>query len=486
MLYSGGVVEVVAPGSPTAGNAGGMNAGIAASQHTGPTVVSACADGTLHVWRWTSRTCERILPAHRGAVHAVTFLPPGRCVTAGEDATLRVWHVKSGTCTASLEGHMAPVRCVAALPCGTKVVSGADDRSVCVWDVASGTVLRTMEGHTAAVCACAPMAGPPRALAGSIDVDAPLAAALPIHSATSASSGAGGNAHNSGWIASRVVTASLDGSLRVWDTSSGRCEAVLALPPRRTGDGDGSFGSPLPKCVASLPDAIVLCGCDDGGVRLWRVPHWGSSVSSAAAAAAMAAMHLVGGGCGRNDDAQSSIASPPTSPSASSMSNYTPHSGPVGTTADGAYLIPCERRLRPGHEGACTAVCALTRGRIASGGTDGCVRLFTTRDFACVAVLTAGGGPHRSPITSITATWWEGAAFAVAAGHGFALWRETDLDGNARGGDGDGGAVMFSGHGATVVGVVHIESTPKAGSTAATSRWGLGQSSRPCGFDRLC
>ena len=223
VLYSGGVVEVVAPGSPTAGNAGGMNAGIAASQHTGPTVVSACADGTLHVWRWTSRTCERILPAHRGAVHAVTFLPPGRCVTAGEDATLRVWHVKSGTCTASLEGHMAPVRCVAALPCGTKVVSGADDRSVCVWDVASGTVLRTMEGHTAAVCACAPMAGPPRALAGSIDVDAPLAAALPIHSATSASSGAGGNAHNSGWIASRVVTASLDGSLRVWDTSSGRC-----------------------------------------------------------------------------------------------------------------------------------------------------------------------------------------------------------------------------------------------------------------------
>ena len=402
---------VTAPGSP--GGASGL--------HQGKTLVACCSDGTLHVWRCSSSTCERsVAGAHRGRIHAVCALPPGQCVTAGDDATLRVWHVKSGTVLHVLEGHMAAVRCCCALQCGTRVVSGADDRSVCVWDVTSGAVVRTMEGHTGAVVACCTL------VAGS------------------SSAGAGGEGSKEGaawrqWGEDRVVTASVDTSLRVWDTATGRCEYVLLH--------GGEAPASAVRCCASLPDGHIVSGHDDGAVRVWHLPHWAGSPTHGALAAA-----LMAGGCGVD-----SAASP------------VPHAL-AATTPDGAHIVSPDRALRPAHEAPCTCVCLVSDSRLASGGADGSVRLFALRDLGCVAVLSAAGGPSRAPVTSL-ATLHDGR-FAVGAGTAVALWADAALGTTA---------AVFADHGGAVTCVAHIESTK-----ANTRGPGAAGSRALCGFDRLC
>ena len=403
---------VTAPGSP--GSASGL--------HQGKTLVACCSDGTLHVWRCGSSTCERsVAGAHRGRIHAVCSLPPGQCVTAGDDATLRIWHVKSGTVLHVLEGHMAAVRCCCALQCGTRVVSGADDRSVCVWDVTSGAVVRTMEGHTGAVVACCTL------VPGS------------------SSAGAGGESSKEGgaawrqWGEARVVTASVDTSLRVWDTATGRCEYVLLH--------GGEAPASAVRCCTTLPDGHIVSGHDDGAVRVWHLPHWAGSPTHGALAAA-----LMAGGCGVD-----SAASP------------VPHAL-AATTPDGAHIVSPDRALRPAHEAPCTCVCLVSDSRLASGGADGSVRLFALRDLGCVAVLSAAGGPSRAPVTSL-ATLHDGR-FAVGAGTAVALWADAALGTTA---------AVFADHGGAVTCVAHIESTK-----ANTRGPGAAGSRALCGFDRLC
>jgi WD40 repeat protein len=408
----GAAAAVTAPGSPS-------------SQHSGKTLVSCCSDGTLHVWRCGTGTCERSVPgAHRGRIHAACCLPPAQCVTAGDDATLRVWHVKSGTVLHTLEGHMAAVRCCCALQCGNKVVSGADDRSVCVWDVSTGAIVRTMEGHTGAVVHCATL--------------------VP---ASSGGSGGGKDTGGGGgwrqWGETRVVTGSVDASLRVWDTATGRCEFVLLH------GAEDVPASPV-RCGTTLPDGHILSGHDDGCVRVWHLPHWAGGATHGALAAAAV---MVTGSCGVEQ-----AASP------------VPHSSFAAITPDGAHIVSPDRTLRPQHDGPCTCICLVSNTRLASGGADGSVHLFSIRDFGCLAVLTAGGGPMRSPVTSLTSL--HDGRFAVGAATSVALWSETALN---------TAAAVFGDHGALVTSVAHIEST-KASNRVA----GAAGSRALCGFDRLC
>ena len=436
--HGGGGGRVHAPGSPVRQQSqhedGSATAGLTApgspggsSLHSGKTLVACCSDGTLHVWRCGSGTCERSVPgAHRGSIHAVCCLPPAQCVTAGDDATLRVWHVKSGTVLHTLEGHMAAVRCCCALHCGTRVVSGADDRSVCVWDVASGAIVRTMEGHTGPVVHCATL----------------------VPSSSSCSSGGGeSSGRESGvawrqWGETRVVTASVDTSLRVWDTATGRCEYVLL-------HGGQDAPASAVRCCTTLPDGHIVSGHDDGCVRVWHLPQWASGSTHGGA---LAAALMMSGGCGVD-----SAASP------------VPHAL-AATTPDGAHIVSPDRTLRPPHDAPCTCVCLVSDTRLASGGADGSVRLFATRDFGCVAVLSAAGGPSRAPVTSLTSL--HDGRFAVGAGTCVALWSEAALSTTSS---------LFADHGSLVTGVSHIEST-KASNRVA----GAAGSRALCGFDRLC
>lgn len=114
---------------------------------------------------------------------------------------------------ATLSHHSATVLCVTYSDEAKKLVSASDDGEVCVWGGASSTPVAAWQAHKAPVVAA-------------------------------------------GWVGSAVVTAALDGSVRVWD-STGR--------PR----GVGLNGVGIATAVVRASQ--VVTGGTDGVVRVWEV-----------------------------------------------------------------------------------------------------------------------------------------------------------------------------------------------------------------------
>ena len=204
---------------------------------------------------------------------------PNSCVVSGsQDCTLKLWDASSGACLRTLTGHTgyarrrrpverridrsstprgAQVRSLAALPIG-RVVSGSDDGSLKVWNVSSGECLRTMSGHLRAARLRRPVerridrsSTPRRAQVRCV-------AGLPNGD---------------------VVSGSWDGTLKVWDASSGACLRTLG-DNMRTPSGHGSLArrrsvvvgrSPQVECVAVLPSGDIVLGSrsDDCTLQVW-------------------------------------------------------------------------------------------------------------------------------------------------------------------------------------------------------------------------
>ncbi|KAG2488814.1 hypothetical protein HYH03_012613 [Edaphochlamys debaryana] len=188
-------------------------------------VVVAAADGTAAVWSLATGQVTHTLAGHTARVNALAIDKQGiRCVTAADDGTGRVWSLADGSCEAVLRGHgsatgmVGAVLDVAICADGTLAVTASDDFSGRVWDLdEDGEQLRVLEGHGGWVVSCAFV----------------------------------GTTH-------RVVTASHDGTARIWEAAKGRCILVLSGHEGRlnrvTVDWGGSFA--------------VTCS-DDKTARVW-------------------------------------------------------------------------------------------------------------------------------------------------------------------------------------------------------------------------
>jgi len=141
----------------------------------GKQVVTASADRTARVWDLENGSILS-LQGHQGRVSRARFSPDGKLVvTTSDDRTARIWDLKKGLLT-ELKGPQTPFS-AAFSPDGKRIVTGWD-RTVRAWDVEKGTLLTELKGHEGSV--------------------------------SSAEFSADGK---------RVVTASADGTARVWDVS---------------------------------------------------------------------------------------------------------------------------------------------------------------------------------------------------------------------------------------------------------------------------
>lgn len=77
----------------------------------GKWIATASNDHTARIWDVESFTCVHILTGHHSIVHSVQFSPDGRFVlTASSDETARIWDVKDGKCVQVLAGPKKPAR----------------------------------------------------------------------------------------------------------------------------------------------------------------------------------------------------------------------------------------------------------------------------------------------------------------------------------------------------------------------------------------
>jgi WD40 repeat protein len=232
-----------------------------------------------------------------------------RVVAGGTDRTARVWDLETGAEIQKLAGHTDAVWGAALTADGKTAITGGRDRAIIVWDVAKGKEVRSFKGVRDRVRALALSPDEKIIAAGHFEQDNragilrlwDLAGGTLLHSCeghgqpiTSLSFSRDGKT---------VMTASLNGTVRLWEAPSGKEVKTLAIPRAaiefaaladdgRTLVCGGSEPEPTVRVFdvvaassvcesppmsdglltgATMPDGhSAVVGGRDGVIRLWR------------------------------------------------------------------------------------------------------------------------------------------------------------------------------------------------------------------------
>ncbi len=113
-------------------------------------VAAACSDGHGLLWRLGDEPTEPTVLRHEGPVWRVAFSPDSsRVATASADRTARVWDLAGGE-PVVLRGHTGTLRTLSFSPSGAQVLTAGDDGTVRTWAVGGGSE-QVFEGHQARV-----------------------------------------------------------------------------------------------------------------------------------------------------------------------------------------------------------------------------------------------------------------------------------------------------------------------------------------------
>ncbi|KAI9340875.1 WD40-repeat-containing domain protein [Obelidium mucronatum] len=223
-------------------------------------------DKLIRVWDADTNTCIKVLDGHTNQVTGVQF-DDSKIVTCSLDRTIRIWSMKTFECIRRLEGHNAGINCIQYeqefLASGsidgtirvwnistgkyftlrghtdwvnkvqfykkTQLFSCSDDRSVILWDLETRQIIRKFMGHHDQV--------------QSMSISLPH-----LRNARASIESKGG--------APKLVTASTDKTIKIWDIDTGLCLHTLF------GHEDGVM------CVAS--DTLrIVSGSHDNMVMVW-------------------------------------------------------------------------------------------------------------------------------------------------------------------------------------------------------------------------
>ncbi|KDR77316.1 hypothetical protein GALMADRAFT_246672 [Galerina marginata CBS 339.88] len=111
-------------------------------------IVSCSKDAVIRVWNRKTLELHRTLRGHEGPVNAVG-LQSGRVVSASGDGKMILWDIESGERLRTFEGHDRGLACIEFKD--DLIVSGSNDCKIKVWSASTGDCLRTLVGHEALV-----------------------------------------------------------------------------------------------------------------------------------------------------------------------------------------------------------------------------------------------------------------------------------------------------------------------------------------------
>jgi WD40 repeat protein len=225
---------------------------------------SVHADSDRYEWRWLRAQCrefERVLPGHKEAVWSVVFSPDGRLVASSGYDPFVLIHDRNGHEYSRLPTRSAATLAAAFLPDCQSLITADYDGNIVLWDIDTRTTkwLFTAPGQMFNCLAVSPDGR--RIAAGARDSRLYLLDAATGKSFTPAPlrcepEVVGGAAFFPD--GRRVVTASGDGTIRVWDVRSMRIT-------RRYAAGSSVRG------IAVMPDSKRILTADRrGDVRIWN------------------------------------------------------------------------------------------------------------------------------------------------------------------------------------------------------------------------
>ena len=185
----------------------------------GQTLITGSDNGTIQAWDWPTGHLKQTLAGHRHAIRCLAVSADGEYLAStGEDTTLRKWHLASGKQVFSTLRATKQTEPLAIDPDGRYVISpyGYDKATLAIFDLVSGVFQRTLQGHQGDI--------------NAIDF----------------------------LSAGRLISASDDHTLRVWDLESEICLQIL----RNEHTDSVQTVVTVPK-----PDRAVSAGADGQIIR---------------------------------------------------------------------------------------------------------------------------------------------------------------------------------------------------------------------------
>ncbi|MBS1692256.1 MAG: TIR domain-containing protein [Actinobacteria bacterium] len=239
---------------------GGATINGVAFDRDGTRIVTGSADGTVRIWDTQRGTEIARLLGHSADVVRVAWSPDGsRIASASTDGTVRIWDPDRRTIVHVLDNGRIPVLSVAFSPDGSRITSGGDDRTVRLWDAVTGRPIATLDGHDSKVLDVQFTADGLKVVSTGDDGDDTMrlwdaSSWQPIRGDETAAQYA---TLRSG--ARSIVAVGDDGTVRSWDTVTGRPVGA----PLRFADGQSR--------LVGVRAGRVLTADATGTVQLWDV-----------------------------------------------------------------------------------------------------------------------------------------------------------------------------------------------------------------------
>jgi hypothetical protein len=227
----------------------------------GRNVVSGGWDERLTLWDPVGEQAIRRFAGHEGVIWCVAMLPDGaHALSAGDDATLKLWDLATTRPVREFKGHQKEIWSVAILPDGRQALSASLDATLRLWDLASAAVVRTFPYET-------------RLLSVAVAPDGKVAISAASDALQAWNIADGARLHpfkghkgevNTVAVAPNgrhVLSGGDDGTVRLWELSSGR--------ELRTFAGNGGHVGKVFDVAVSPNGRAALSGGVDKTARLW-------------------------------------------------------------------------------------------------------------------------------------------------------------------------------------------------------------------------
>jgi WD40 repeat protein len=234
-------------------------------------VLTATKSGTASLWQSEKRVKDFKLDD--AELFSATFSPDGqRMVTASANGTAQIWKVLSGELIAVLKGHNAPCRTAVFTADGRRILT-AGDTTARLWDSTTGKLIAVFDKDHASINDAKVDRDQRRIVTlirGRPFVflwNTQTAAVVELSGAAAGSPDDGAHTEQVASIAispdgRNIITASNDGSARIWDAETGAPIDVLR----------NSKDSKALTYVAIRPDGRrIVTTSRDGSAQLWPV-----------------------------------------------------------------------------------------------------------------------------------------------------------------------------------------------------------------------